>query len=414
MRLLLLTNYFPPDVIGGYELWCHDMASELASRGHQVTVLTSHGEKQPSASDESEFTVRRELELEVRGGTTSTIHQVWNRHARAERNARTVRRTIDETQPDAAMIWGMWNLSRSVPAAVEQALPTRTTYYLCDYWPTLENACVQQLSNPAKRGLTAAAKRALAAPLLARLRREETPRLRLDQAACCSRYLRDNLVEAGVLPPTASVIHGGINPTAFPRAVEMRPGPPSEPARLLYFGRIVPEKGVETAIEAVASLTRREGFAAVELSILGAGAKEYMRRLEQRAQELGVADRVRFVGEKSIDEIPAALQGFDICLFTSTWPEPFGRTIVEAMLAGLVVVGADVGGSREIFEQYDGGIVFRPGDAADLADRVARVIEQPELRRRLQRKGRELAEQTFSTLNMADGVERHLARVAAA
>ena len=106
MRLLLLSNYFPPHSFGGYELWCRDIAVALASRGHQVTVLTSSAEGPAAVANGSRFEVRRLLELEVRGGMADTLRRVWSRRERAARNAEAVRRTVGETKPDAAMIWG--------------------------------------------------------------------------------------------------------------------------------------------------------------------------------------------------------------------------------------------------------------------------------------------------------------------
>ena len=105
------------------------------------------------------------------------------------------------------------------------------------------------------------------------------------------------------------------------------------------------------------------------------------------------------------------LKDFDVFLFTSTWPEPFGRTIVEAMMAGLVVIGSNVGGSREIFRHYDKKMLFEPEDAQGLSDRIARLLSDPELSRRLVNVGRKLASERFTIQQMTNGIEAFLKQV---
>ena len=93
------------------------------------------------------------------------------------------------------------------------------------------------------------------------------------------------------------------------------------------------------------------------------------------------------------------------------WPEPFGRTIVEAMMAGLVVIGSNVGGSREIFRHYDKKMLFEPEDAQGLSDRIARLLSDPELSRRLVNVGRKLASERFTIQQMTNGIEAFLKQV---
>jgi glycosyltransferase involved in cell wall biosynthesis len=410
MRLLMVSNYFPPYTRGGYELWCRDMALEFTARGHDVTVLTSEGDR-PGPHYEAGLAVHRTLELEVQGGLPSTLRRLCDRKSRERRNADAVQRAAQEAQPDAAVIWGMWNISRSVPVTAEQLLPRRTMYFLADYWLTLDNAYVQQLSAPSSRRISRGVKKAVSKPLLRLLGRDAAPSaLSLTHAVCCSEYLRTHLVQTGILPPTAGVIHGGVDYQLF-SSVRRREPNSRDHVRMVYLGRLTPEKGVHTAIEALSLLSNRHSPFSFELGILGTGNKDYLSALNRQARLLGVAARVRFLGWKSIDDIPDVFRDFDICLFTSTWPEPFGRSILEAMSAGLLVVGTDVGGSREIFERYDRSVTFSPGDAHGLAERILYVWNRPALRQHLLQRGRQLAQCDFSLRTMADGMERYLQRV---
>ena len=80
-------------------------------------------------------------------------------------------------------------------------------------------------------------------------------------------------------------------------------------------------------------------------------------------------------------------------------------------MAGLVVIGSDVGGSREIFQHYDQEMLFQPEDAQGLADRITRLLSDPDLCRRLIDSGRHLAFDRFTIRQMTDGIETFLQKV---
>src|SRR5689334_23083929 len=141
MKVVFLTNLYPPFARGGYEQWCQEVAVELRSRAHRVVVLTAKPNRQTIVDEEDEIEVRRLLNLEVEGGVAHTaLRLLTDRRRREVENLDSVQQTIDEVRPDVAVIWGMWNVPRSVPALVERMMPGRVAYYLCDYWPSLPNA----------------------------------------------------------------------------------------------------------------------------------------------------------------------------------------------------------------------------------------------------------------------------------
>jgi glycosyltransferase involved in cell wall biosynthesis len=306
----------------------------------------------------------------------------------------------------------MFAMSHNLPYWAEQWLPGRVTYYMASYWPIDKDIHASYWMSPTNRRITEWIKRPLRAFALARLRREGyPPRLKFEHVISCSEYVRDRLVDAGKFPAASGVVYAGAEPKPFQYHKAATEYAPNNTLRLLYFGRLVPDKGVHTAIEAM-GLLKKNGLAErVELTILGDGHPDYKQYLHQRVQELGIEDHVHFSGKVAREDIPAELSRFDVFLFTSTWPEPFGRTIVEAMMAGLVVIGSDVGGSREIFQYYDQQMLFQPEDAQGLADRITRVLSDPELCRRLIEAGRQLAMERFTTHQMSNGIEAFLMEV---
>jgi glycosyltransferase involved in cell wall biosynthesis len=106
----------------------------------------------------------------------------------------------------------------------------------------------------------------------------------------------------------------------------------------------------------------------------------YRRQLETIASEGGIADRVRFLGERN--DVPVVLNAADVFCQPNTSPEPFGLSLVEAMHAGLPVVTSGIGGACEVVDASC-GLLTPPGDPAALADALKRVVVDRHLRTRL-------------------------------
>ncbi|HMR98092.1 MAG TPA: glycosyltransferase family 4 protein [Anaerolineales bacterium] len=412
MRILFVSSQYPPYELGGYEQLCHEVTRELLARGHAVSVLTSRYGVQ-SEEEARSGNVTRTLRLTADLHYYKPLDFFFKLPRQEKENLAELKNAIDVFKPDVVMFWGMFAMSHNLPYWAEQWMPGRVTYYMASYWPTDEDLHLAYWKSPANRPVTELLKRFLRTFALARLKRQGyPPRLKFDHVICCSEYVRDTLVNAGKFPPRASVVYAGADPAPFQNLAQKKKSTKTgHVTRFLYFGRLVPDKGVHTAIEALGLLAQK-GFAdRVELTVLGDGHPEYKKYLQQRVTDLGIENIVHFSGKVAREEIPAMLKDFDVFLFTSTWPEPFGRTIVEAMMAGLVVIGSNVGGSREIFRHYDKKMLFEPEDAQGLADRIARILSDPELGRRLVNVGRKLASERFTIQQMTNGIEAFLKQV---
>jgi glycosyltransferase involved in cell wall biosynthesis len=131
------------------------------------------------------------------------------------------------------------------------------------------------------------------------------------------------------------------------------------------------------------------------------GDRPYAESLRQRAQVLQVQDRVHFVGFQ--ENIPLWMRMVDVVAHTSTAPEPFGRVIVEGMLAKRPVVAAAAGGAQEIIQNGNGTSV-PPGDVNSLANILHRLLASPDDAERLARVGHRTARRRFSTARMIRGI----------
>jgi glycosyltransferase involved in cell wall biosynthesis len=206
----------------------------------------------------------------------------------------------------------------------------------------------------------------------------------------------------------------GVDPNIYSR-VE-RPTRQSKPSVLLrrsarrpsreslvigYIGRLVPEKGIDVLLEAVAPLK-----GPWELRILGSGPDE--ERLEKMAQWLGILPRVTFDLPVPSTQMPYYYAGLDVLVLPSrtrpNWKEQFGRVLIEAMACGVIVIGARSGAIAEVIG--DAGLTFAEGDPSDLRMQLQKILEDPELRQSLALKGRQRVIENYTQEQIAaDTVE---------
>jgi glycosyltransferase involved in cell wall biosynthesis len=143
----------------------------------------------------------------------------------------------------------------------------------------------------------------------------------------------------------------------------------NETFRLLYVGALEPHKGVGYLIKAMRRLPTD-----VRLCIVGGGRQQA--NLEQLASDEEVDERIEFTGHLPYEEIPARYAAADAFVHPGVWPEPFGRTILEALEAGIPVVCTDIGGPPEVVPDKD--LLCPPADPDGLAAAVRRTIEKEE------------------------------------
>ena len=146
-----------------------------------------------------------------------------------------------------------------------------------------------------------------------------------------------------------------------------------------YIGSVIPIKGVHVLLEAFAILDRDD----VELHIWGE-APDYHERAKYtddlKALALGARGNVRIYNGYKHDEVGRILNSMDILVVPSIWWETFSLTIREGMLAQLPIVASDIGAMREALDTHNAGFLFEAGNAVDLADSLASLIDSPALR----------------------------------
>jgi len=392
VRVLVVSNLYPPHVLGGYEILCGQVVERLRGRGHEVHVLTSdHG------GGGGNDGVERALLLETPFDRPAERSRRRRREV-ARRNAAAAGAAICRFDPDRVFVWSQLRLSLGAAAAAEASgrpvAYTLNDEHLAGYAPVAPGLRPRRLAGwaldrLALRGLTLAS-------------------LRLRHVTCISDALRRSLVTRGVPVRDARVIHQGIPIERFPPRLERGSSP--GPLRLLYTGQLHEYKGVHTLLEAAELVAHRRGAQALRLTIVGYGPEAYVERLVR----LAVRSRVptAFTGRRPHGELPELYRGHDAFVFPSIWDEPFGLTHLEAMASGTPVVSTTRGGPGEFLEHGANALVFDAGDAGDLASRIEALLDRPELRSRLGRAGRETVERRFSLDRYVGDLERFLEEAA--
>ncbi|MFJ8693287.1 glycosyltransferase [Streptomyces roseolilacinus] len=195
--------------------------------------------------------------------------------------------------------------------------------------------------------------------------------------ATCRDEVRE-LRRMRIPPERVSVVPCGVDPRQFSPA---GPAAPRGAARhrLVQLGRLVPRKGAAVTVVALSRLPDTELLVVGGPPPAGLDADPEVRRLREVARLAGVADRVRFTGAVSRDEVAPLLRSADVVVCPADY-EPFGIVPLEAMACGRPVVATAVGGQLDTVADPECGRLVPPRDPAALARAVAGFLADPELR----------------------------------
>jgi glycosyltransferase involved in cell wall biosynthesis len=192
---------------------------------------------------------------------------------------------------------------------------------------------------------------------------------------CPSDYLRELVLSWGVPPERVSVL-----PNPAPRVPDL---PPRDDLRksfglngatVAFAGRLTAQKSLGRALEAIA--------AADDVRLVIAGEGPDRAPLEQRADELGISDRVIFLGSQPRDRVVELFSAADATIMSSSW-ENFPHTVVEALAVGTPVLAMEAGGIAEVVRDDVNGLLVPAGDTQALGDAVRKYFADEALRERL-------------------------------
>ncbi|MDZ4200418.1 MAG: glycosyltransferase family 4 protein [Kiritimatiellia bacterium] len=364
MKILVVSNLYPPDIVGGAEVLAERLCSSLATR-HTVSVLTTRGQPGPPVDElQNGVRVRRiwpgGLFLPTAGTPflrhwsrqiTAHVRDLYNPHV-----ARAVQQLAEEIRPDLLHTHNLYGLSPSAwSAARRSGLPVCHTahdaYLLCPRGVLYHG---QRTGGPLLR-LYRAWYRAQVA--------------QVDLLVVPSHHHLDLHLRYGMRARDSRIIFNGRPGGESPE--RDRPTRKSGPLRVLYLGQMERHKGVRTLLEAV-ELCQRDGVA-LRVDMAGRGR---LRPEVQAAMARGapIVDHGFVTGTAKNDLFKKA----DVLLYPSLVLESAPLAILEAFSAHLPVITTAIGGQQEYARPGRAGFLFPPGDATALANLLKRLADAPE------------------------------------
>jgi glycosyltransferase involved in cell wall biosynthesis len=368
MRILVVSTFYPPVALGGYEVECAGVVERLHEH-HEVLVLTCA--RRPSGAIE-EPDVRRELALlspDARGAVRAPL---------ASLRAAAAARSALQWRPELIYVWN----GSSIPQAALRVLADSRVplaFRVCEHWfgaLFAQDQFLRELMPASRRGPFRACWAAVCRIVNA------LPRMRLDPAAPLRAAISWNseaLERMVPVPPFVEAVLERVD-HSVPRYgdlyAEVVRAPAPEP-EIVFLGRVTPYKGLAVAIEALALLRSERGVVA-SLVVIGPEDRAHAAEMRRLADRLGVAEAVVWRGQQSPAQAAAALARAHALIVPSTWDEPFPLVTIEGALARVPLVASNVGGIAEGMHEEEHALFFARGDAAGAAAALARVLLEPD------------------------------------
>ena len=387
MDLLVITNLYPPQEMGGYGRAMADFVWGLQQRGHRIQVLCNDSPHLgPSTAGPSGEPVERCLEL--KGGFNQGVWHIFNwprRRAIDARNQQRLQHWLHQHPWDGILLGNLDLIGAEL-------LPTVMAAGL----PVLHH--IGFVVEP--------------------YRSQDAPPMQSYRMVAASQAVRTAQIGHGFQVDPECVVYPGCRDDLLGEAATgglALPPPPEgtaqRPLKVGFAGLLMNSKGPHTLLKAV-RLLRDRGLV-VNASLAGGRfAEAFTDAMTTYIQRHQLEQQVQFVGQLSRQDLALFLRQQHAFVFPSIFPEAFGIVAAEAMASGLALVSSGVGGACELFEPEISGLHFPAEDAHALAAQLERLATNPELLKRLQHAGEARARQRFSVTASAAKLEKLFAATA--
>lgn len=390
MRILFVTNFYPPYHKSGDELSCRDIVESLKTRGHHVRVLTStYG----TAKTQVKGDIHRSLSESSKDSLD--WHVVFLKELI---NQVTFKKLCNDFQPEIVFFFNLSHISISLELlAKEMGLPT--CFYISNNWfTTWKIDHWYQVWPKDDKG--------------SKILRYLTHHFKLlppsqhgdfKHPIFTCQYLKNLAEQVGKIETFSSVIPRGVDVNRF----SFREADGQKPSRFLYVGQIKPGKGIDIAIKAMGILKREHGYDGLTMTIVGddKNLPYYVTYLRDLADTYGVLKDINFVGRFSHEKMPDLYFAHDILVLPSECEETLSLTVLEAMSSGLAVVSTAKGGNAEILDDEFNALFFPKENVKIFARQLLRLVKEPELFESMRANARKTVEQGFRIELSVDSVE---------
>ena len=395
MNLLILTNLYPPQELGGYGRSMADFAWGLRQRGHKIHVLSSDTPHLGPSTDMGTSGETIERNLVLKGSYEGGIRPITERDmidTINEANADFINRAWERHGPFDGVIAG--NIDLLGLEVINELLRKGVT--------VLHHiGFINPPYHPKEQPKSWDYKLVAASNAVGRS---------LQQAGLHYKSEKGNSEEIPVVYPgvRADLFGKATTQRRLPEPLDGRNkdkklGTKRRPLRVCFAGLLMGSKGVHTLVQAVV-LLKKQGLIIEGYLAGGTFQKGYREKLEKLLYENGV-EGVMFTGQLSRACLARFFSLHHVCVFPSIHPEAFGIVGAEAMASGLTLVSSGVGGASELFIDNESGLKFNPGDANDLANKLKYLCENPKRLCELAEAGQAKAIKKLNVMETTKGLE---------
>ena len=434
MRILVVTNLYPPHHQGGYELRCQQVAEHLHRQGHAVRVATS-SYRVSGSSEDARIEEDRVNDVAVTRYFRQHRLEKWRVSGRVD-NLEVVRRQfadakrfgeiLDQVNPDVVCWWNLEGITK-IPMGMAASRNIPSVHCIDDNWMIREFGPAGDADDPFWFGFWAVEwgprllrpiVRGCLAPVERHVGRSHVPTRVFGSppyhACFISEFRRVQYQLAGLVAPSSEVIHGGVSPQTFHAARTASDYADGE-LRLLYAGFVDRKRGLHTLVEAIGLMPEpQRGRVRLSVAFPGpVGSDEYFDEVRRRIGELGLTDRVSFLRRIPHQDMPSIYARHHMLVFTSTLNEGMPMVMMEAMCAGCAVISTGSGGAIELVERA--GLPIFPKDHPFALGRLLAELERDRPRvAAIALRGQETVQREFTMDQMLEKTTRALTRAASA
>jgi len=393
MKILNANKFY--HVVGGSERYYFDLSNLLSSRGHQVIPFSMRDSRNKDTAFKDYFVSCLDYQRISPRNLLRSGPKIVGKMVYSLESKRQIRKLVNDTRPDIAHIHMIdHQISPSILDVLKkEGIPMVQTLHqyklicpnyrlyierkkeICErckggkYYNTVFHRCL-------KDSVLGSFLACFAMYVHKSFKIYEK---NIDTFIVPSRFARDKMLEFNVDPKKLVLLPYMVDTGNFSPNY-------SHSNYILYFGRLAKEKGIFTLLQAM------KNFRDSLLYIAGSGELEIA--LRKFVEQHGM-DNVKLVGYKTGRDLTSLIRNSQFVVVPSEWYETFGLTIAESFACGKPVIGADIGGIAELISE-ETGLLFQPGNAEDLAEKIEAFLSHPTLVAELSRNARRFVEENFS------------------
>ncbi len=409
MRILFLSNLYPPYDLGGDGLICANVNRAMSARGHVTHVLTSSHDVAGLGLPPGEVGVDRVLRMH------GLYQHPWLgiRELRELEvfNNQKLHLLIEQFKPDVVHVASLSGLSKSLVLTL-QRLGIPTAYFVSDHWVALGLRADVWLdwwnrpfpSKPARLCRTVWTMSGIRRVCDRVAPTDPVEAIQFSRIAFSSVSLREFTLRNGIAVGDAAVVRHSVDTVRFSGA----PSPVTRPlVKWLYAGRLADDQGVMAVLRAMVTLP---GQVSCSLCVCGTGGSAETSRLHAFVEEHRLS--VTFI-RATAEEMPGIYRAHDALLYVSNAVDLFAQVHLEAMACGLPVIAAAAGRSAELLRDGENALLVAPGDVEAMAGAMSTLMADPALRLRLATAGQRTVREQLAESLIHDQVEDYLQRAVA-